>query len=220
MDIFKYDLYGGPNVGIYARANNECVFLPNGFATTKAEHIEEYLGVVAHYVAVANTRLIGTMMIMNNKGMLLPKTCSKDEMEFFKSISGLNVGILDTKYTALGNMICANDNGAVISPLLTKEDGEKVSDILGVEVVHKRIAGYNQVGAVISATSKGAIIHPESNDEDLKISADILKVDIEQATINGGVPFVSSGILANARSIITGSFTTGPEIMMLTRAFT
>ena len=28
MDIFKYDLYGGPNVGIYAQANNEHVFLP------------------------------------------------------------------------------------------------------------------------------------------------------------------------------------------------
>ena len=25
MDIFKYDLYGGPNVGIYAQANNEYV---------------------------------------------------------------------------------------------------------------------------------------------------------------------------------------------------
>ena len=117
MDIFKYDLYGGPNVGIYAQANNEHVFLPRGFAKTKAEHIEKYLGAVAEYVAVANTRLIGTMMVMNNKGALLPNICTGEEIEFFKEKSGLNVGVLSTKYTALGNMICVNDKGAALHRL-------------------------------------------------------------------------------------------------------
>ena len=64
------------------------------------------------------------------------------------------------------------------------------------------------------------IIHPESDEEDVKELSDVLKVSIEKSTINGGVPYVSSGILANSKSIVTGSFTTGPEIMTLTRAFT
>ena len=53
MDIFKYDLYGGPNVGIYAQANNEHVFLPRGFAKTKAEHIEKYLGLAKRLMWLA-----------------------------------------------------------------------------------------------------------------------------------------------------------------------
>ena len=183
MDIFKYDLYGGPNVGIYAQANNEHVFLPRGFAKTKAEHIEKYLGAVAEYVAVANTRLIGTMMVMNNKGALLPNICTGEEIEFFKEKSGLNVGVLSTKYTALGNMICVNDKGAALSPLIGKDDAQIISDVMGVEIIHKKIAGYHQTGAVLSATSQGGIIHPESDEEDVKELSDVLKVSIEKSTI-------------------------------------
>ena len=39
-------------------------------------------------------------------------------------------------------------------------------------------------------------------------------------TINGGFPFLSSGILVNNKSMVVGTLTNGPEIMMLTRAFT
>jgi len=45
-------------------------------------------------------------------------------------------------------------------------------------------------------------------------------VNVEPATINGGIPFVSSGILANSNAVVVGNLTSGPEIMMLTRAFT
>ena len=38
--------------------------------------------------------------------------------------------------------------------------------------------------------------------------------------INGGTPFVSSGMLVNNNAIVVGNLTNGPEIMMLTRAFT
>ena len=68
-------------------------------------------------------------------------------------------------------------------------------------------------------TSHGGIIHPETDEDDIRKISDVLGVDIEPATINGGIPFVSSGVLANNKSIVVGSFTSGPEIMMLTRAF-
>jgi len=46
-----------------------------------------------------------------------------------------------------------------------------------------------------------------------------LGVNIEQSSINGGVPYVSSGILANNHCVVVGSLTSGSEIMNLTRAF-
>ncbi|HXW02550.1 MAG TPA: translation initiation factor 6, partial [Candidatus Nitrosotenuis sp.] len=36
MEIYKYDVYRGPNIGIYAKVNDSFVFVPNGFAHTKA----------------------------------------------------------------------------------------------------------------------------------------------------------------------------------------
>ena len=69
------------------------------------------------------------------------------------------------------------------------------------------------------ANNSGAVIHPEADEEDMKMFANVLGVHIEHSTINGGVPYVESGILANNKAVVVGSMTTGPEIMMLTRAF-
>ena len=199
--------------------NDEKIFLPRGFAKTKAEHLENYLGAEAVYTSVANTRLMGALMVVNNHGMLLPNTISDTELSFYKKHTDLNVVVLDTKYTALGNMMCVNDKGGVVSPVITKEAAKRISDVLDIEVIQKKIAGYYQVGAMMVATSHGGIVHPETDEEDIRKISSVLGVNIEPSTINGGVPFVASGVLANNKSIVVGSFTSGPEIMMLTRAF-
>jgi len=150
----------------------------------------------------------------------LPNISFSHELEHLKKSTDLNVEVLDTKFTALGNLICANDKGGIISPMIPKENLKKIQDVLGVEVIQKKVAGYHQVGAMIVATSHGGIIHPETDDEDIKTISSVLGVNVEPATINSGIPFVSSGILANNKSIVVGTLTNGPEIMMLTRAFT
>jgi len=190
-----------------------------GFAKSKAEKLGKYLEAKPLYVSVANTRLMGALMSMNNRGILLPTTAYQDEYDFLKKETGLEVGVLDSKYTALGNVICVNDKGAIASPWLSRSDVETIKQILDVEVVQKRISGLNQVGAMMVANNSGAVIHPEADEEDMKMFANVLGVKIVHATINAGVPYVESGILANNHAIVVGSMTTGPEIMMLTRAF-
>ena len=169
---------------------------------------------------MANTRLLGALMVVNNKGMLVPSTCAQWEFDYLKKSTDLNIEILDTKANALGNLISANDKGCVMSPILPKEVGKKISDALGVEVIQKKVAGYHQVGVMVNANNHGGIIHPETDERDIKTISNVLGVNLEPATINGGIPYVSSGILANNNSIVVGTFTNGPEIMMLTRAFT
>ena len=219
MDIIKFDVYRGPNIGVYISVNDKTILLPMGFAKTKAEKLSKYLGVDYIYTSVANTRLIGALCVMNNNGILLPKTAFENEYEFLKKELDLEVGVLDSKLTALGNVICANDKGAVVSPWLSKEDCQTISDVLGVETIQKKIAGFNQTGVVMVANNSGAAIHPEADEEDMKTFSNLLGVKIEQSSINNGIPYVSSGILANNNCIVVGSLTTGPEIMMLTRAF-
>lgn len=220
LDIIKYDVYRGPNIGVYTKVNDSFVFLPNGFAKTKAKNLADYLKTDFIFTSIANTRLIGTLMVANNNGMLLPNISFSHELEHLKKSTDLNVEVLDTKFTALGNLICVNDKGGIISPMIPKENLKKIQDVLGVEVIQKKVAGYHQVGAMVVATSHGGIIHPETDDEDIKAISSVLGVNVEPATINGGIPFVSSGILANNKSIVVGTLTNGPEIMMLTRAFT
>ena len=220
MDIIKYDVYSGPNFGIFTNVNDKFVFVPNGFAETKAENLAKYLHTEYIMTPVANTRLLGVLMVLNNHGILLPRTSSPEEIANLQKSTGLNVKILDTKHNALGNLISVNDKGGVISPLVEKEFIKEIEDVLDIEIIQKRIAGYDQVGAVMDANNLGAVIHPEADEEDIKNFSNILGVNVEPATINGGIPFVSSGILANSNAVVGGNLTSGPEIMMLTRAFT
>jgi len=220
LDIIKYDVYSGPNIGIFTSVNDKFVFIPNGFAKTKAENLARYLQTEYLMTPVANTRLLGILMVLNNHGILLPKTSSPEEISNLRKCTDLNVKILDTKHNALGNLICVNDKGGVISPIIEKEYIKEIEDTLDIEVIQKRIAGFHQVGAVMKANNLGGIIHPEADEEDIKNFSNIFGVNIEPATINGGIPFVSSGMLANSNAVVVGNLTNGPEIMMLTRAFT
>lgn len=216
--IHKYDVYRSPNVGLFLRTNNDTLLLPFGFAETKAKKLKEYLDVekILH-VSIAGTRLIGPMTVMNNNGILLPSTVSDDEIRILKQ-TGLNVDRLKSKFTAIGNLISANDKGAIVSNLFKGEAEQNIKDILGVPLQTFSIGGYVQVGSMIVATNAGAIVHPIANDSEISRISEILQVEAEPATVNGGSPFLSSGILANFSSVIVGNLTTGPELIMISRA--
>ena len=47
-------------------------------------------------------------------------------------------------------------------------------------------------------------VHPKATDEEIKNISDILKVPVEPVTVNGGIPFLSYGMLANSKSVIVG----------------
>jgi translation initiation factor 6 len=216
--IHKYDVYRSPNVGLFVRTNNDTLLLPFGFAETKAKKLIEYLDVekIIH-VSIAGTRLMGPMTVMNNNGILLPYTVSDDEIRILKQ-TGLNVDRLKSKFTAIGNLISANDKGALVSNLFKGEADQNIKDILGVPLQTFSIGGYVQVGSMIVATNAGAIVHPIANDSEISRISEILQVEAEAATVNGGSPFLSSGIIANFSSVIVGNLTTGPELIMISRA--
>ena len=219
LGIFKYDVYRSPNIGIYSKANDSFVFIPNGFAKTKAKNLAEFLRTDYIFTSVANTRLLGPLMVVNNNGIILPRTALEEELSYLKKSTGLNVDILDTKHNALGNLICANDKGGIMSPMIPTEFIKKVEDTLGIEIIQRKVAKYHQAGAMAVATSRGGIVHPDTEEKDIRIMSEVLGVQLEAVTINAGIPYVASGILANNKSLVVGTLTNGPELVMLTRAF-
>lgn len=218
MDIAKCDVYRGPNIGVYAAANDRFLFLPGGFAEAKAERLAELLGAEPVLTTVGGTRVVGAMMVANSRAVLLPATAHPAEVAAVER-TGLKVHVLRTRHNALGNLIAANDRGAVVSPLIGEEAAREAGEALGVEAVRTTVAGRVQSGALVRANSSGGIVHPEADDEQVRVLSKAMGAPVEPATVNGGVPFVSSGALVNDRCAVVGSFTTGPEIMMLTRAF-
>lgn len=219
MAIYRYTFYKSPNIGIFVRANDRFVLVPHGFAETKSEKLAEYLQVQEVQASVAGTRLLGPMTVMNNNGILLPHIAEDDEVRLIREATHLNVEKARSKFTAVGNLISVNDNGALVSPLLEKEVEQQVRDVLGVPAHGVSVAGLVQTGSTVFATNTGAGVHPNATEDEIKQVAEALHVPAEPLTINGGVPFLSSGIVANTRSVIVGNLTSGPELIMLSRIF-
>ncbi len=219
LGIFRYDLYKSPNVGIFAKSNDSVVLLPYGYAETKSKKLIDYLEVDPIFVSIAGNRIIGPMVVLNNKGMILPSLASDDEIEYLKQMTGLNVARLESKLTAVGNLISANDYGAIVSPLFKGEFDNQIGDILGTNVHTMSVADFNQAGSMIVSNNHGAAIHPNASEKEIETISSILKVDVEPLTINGGIPYLSSGIICNSKSLVVGNLTTGPELIMLSRGF-
>ena len=220
MAIYRYTVYKSPNVGIFVKANDSIILVPHGFADTKSDKLAEYLQVKQVHASVADTRLLGPMTVMNNNGILLPSIASDDEVQALRQASQLNVERVDSKFTAIGNLIAVNDNGALLSPLLSGgEVDRQVRDVLGVQTQSMAVGGFVQTGSMIVATNAGAGVHPKASEDEIKAVSEVLQVPAEELTVNGGIPFLSSGVVANTKSVVVGSRTSGPELIMLSRIF-
>jgi len=219
MGLYLVDLYRSPNIGIFLRTNDKSVLIPKGVATSKSNKVAEHLGVVPCFISVQGTRLLGPLIAMNNKGVLVSRMIEDYDVKEIASQTGLVTERLKSKYTAVGNLVSANDNGAIVSPILEPAALAQVKEVLGVKEVHRMaLKDYTQVGALVVATNRGAAVYPKLTEQEVGEIGAILGVEPYPTSINGGVPFLSSGLVANSANAITGNLTTGPELVFLTRA--
>jgi len=218
MGLHLVDLYRSPNIGIFLKANDKAVLVPKGIASTKAERIATDLDVVACPTSVGGTRLLGPLIAMNNKGVLASRMIEDYEMDEISSKTGLKVTRFESRYTAVGNLVAANDHGAIVSPVLEPHAVKQVEDVLGTKTLTMTIAGYIQVGAMILATDSGAAMSPRADEQEAEEVANVLKVDVSASSVNGGIPYPASGVVANTKNAVVGYMTTGPELIFLTRA--
>jgi len=217
MALYLFNLYRSPNVGVFLKVSEDYLIAPIGIPNTKIQKMESYLKVQAFKASIGGSRLLGPLIAMNSKGIIVSALADDDEINLIKKETKLPIERLPSNYTAVGNLISVNNKGAIVSPLLNKEALKIISNVLDVPIYQKEICGYHQVGSLIVATDVGGIIHPEASDEEIEFVKEALKVDIEPATVNRGVPFVSSGLVANTKGALVGSITSGPELAILSR---
>lgn len=219
MGIYIYDIYRNPNVGIFAKACDDYLLIPQGYARSKSEKLASLIRTKLVYASIGFTRLLGPLIIMNSKGMLVSRFATDEEIMNLKNQTNLIVERFGSNYSAVGNLVAANDYGAVISPLLNERDAEQVKRTMGVNVEKATVAGMVQTGALVVASNKGALIHPRATTDELTNISKILGVECEPGSVNGGVPYVASGLVVNSKGAIVGSQTVGPELFIITKAF-
>ncbi len=218
MGLHLIDIYRSPNIGVFLKGNDKYLLVPKGLAQTKSDKLCSSLHVSAVPASVGESRLLGPLISMNNNGMLVSRLAEDVEVGELRTATGMNVSRLDSKLTAVGNLVVANDKCALVSPVLDPRAIAQVKDVLGTEVERTPIGEYHQVGSFVVATNSGAAVYPGLDEKEVGRIGSMLGVEAYPTSVNSGVPYVASGIVANSKNAIVGSQTTGPELVFITRA--
>ncbi|MGQ9515269.1 MAG: translation initiation factor IF-6 [Thermoproteota archaeon] len=215
--LYKASIRNNPFIGVYTATGGGIAIVPPAAPKRFVSRLTGILKLRVLQSTIGGISAVGSMVVMNSNGIVVPPIITDEELKVLER-AGCHVGIVDTKLTSLGNLVCANDCGAIASHLLPREDIVQLREILGVEVCQLKIRGYSVVGSAIVATNKGALANLSTTEEDRKKIQEILKVKTETGTVNGGYRYVRAGIVPGLNDALVGDITTGPELMVIREA--
>lgn len=215
MDIAKTTILGNSGLGVFALSTEKFSIVPFSVKETSLKVISDTLNVNVVQTTIANSVLVGTMIVGNSNVLFVPGTIKEKEYNVLEEHLSNQVKIveLNTKYTALGNLIVLNDKGAIVSEMLEKHAQKQIQDELNLEITSGNLLGSPLVGSLAMCTNRGALVHPLLSEEEIKEIASILRVKADVCTINRGIPYPRVGILANTKGAVIGTDSTGPESM-------
>ena len=209
--FLRAKLNGDPNIGFYGLATDDYCLLGSQPNKTFLTKIENTLKTKVKITTVTGTELIGLFAAGNTKGIILPKIAEEHEVEKIKKMLGINVLVLKSRQTALGNMLVCNDSGCLI-PESLKKFNKEIADVLDCDVEIGTVAGLDIIGSSAVANNRGCLCHREATDEEMKKIKSLLKVNVDVGTAGYGSPFIRSSIIVNSNGIVFSELSTGPEI--------
>ena len=210
--MFRAAFSGSSYVGVFARATNDCLLVRSDINDDLQEACGAELEAPVVSTTVGGSGTVGALAVGNENGLLVSSRATDRECDRIAEATGVSVTELPGRINAAGNVVLANDTGAVVHPDLSREAVQTVRDSLDVPVQRGDIAGVYTVGTAAVATNRGVLCHPKASDETLDELEDLLGVPADIGTINYGGPLVGSGLLANDAGYTVGESTTGPEL--------
>jgi translation initiation factor 6 len=218
LAIYLSSLVGSPSIGVYSLATEKLLIVPISVPTKKAERLSQWLKVHLVHTTIGGSILAGALVYANSNGILLPSFVREEELQTIRCEFDGNITVMETRKTAYGNLVLANDYGAIVDPRLKSSEVQTISETLCVEAVPSEIAGLPYVGSLAVATNKGVLTHPLLKDPERKTLEDVLKAPVDVGTINCGIPYVGTGLIANSHAAVAGLLTTGPEMFIIGNA--
>ncbi|MDR2967235.1 MAG: translation initiation factor IF-6 [Methanobacteriaceae archaeon] len=207
----RINLTGNPNLGVYISVTDEIAIVPLNLPVIMENSIKEALEVEVIRSSISGSNLAGALSAGNSKGVIVSPYTFDKEIENLKS-NGINVAKIPDKYTAIGNIMALNDNGAIVTPLLSDASVETIEEVLELKVKRFSIANSNIIGSLATVTNKGALLHPKTTNEEIEFVEKVFKVPADIGTVGRGIPLVGACSIANSSGVIVAEDTTGPEM--------
>ncbi len=207
--IRTVDIYDTPMIGVFAACTDEVVLIPPLTKPETCAILEDTLNVRVVETLINGSVVIGALSRGNSNGFLVSYGTDTNELQ---KLTGIQVEILPDKLNAVGNIVLANDSAALVHPELSDRAIETIAGTLKVEVYRGTIAGIKNVGMAGVVTSRGLLVHPKVTLSERETLEEIFELPVNIGTTNFGTQMLGSGLLANSKSYLAGSETTGPEL--------
>lgn len=210
MNIKTLSLRGSPYLGVFCAVSDSIALVPTFLDKKETKRIEETMSVEVIPTTLADSHLVGAMARGLGKKFAVAHTINGDEKKELESL-GLQLHVMK-EITAIGNLLCLQKNGGIISPLITMNEAQRLEQFFGIALHSKMVAKSELAGACVLATEKGFLAHPKTEPAEMEALEAIFKVPGMTTTANYGDAFVGNSILANAHGILVGERTSGPEL--------
>ncbi|MCD6503660.1 MAG: translation initiation factor IF-6 [Thermoplasmata archaeon] len=214
--ITLLNFHKNPFLGIFGKANDEWLIVARGVPLETIKKAKEALDVDVIEITIGGTSLVGSLLVLNSKGIVVSNIIYEDELKILEEI-GLEVAVAPGKENAVGNVVLVDDKAALVDPELDEETVNVLEDVLKVKVYRGTIGDSGLVGMSAVINKYGILCHPDLSDNEEKLLKEIFGEDrtIDVGTVNRGTPFVGSGIIANSKGVIVGDRSTGVELMRI-----
>lgn len=206
---------GSPLIGLYAKVSEDFAIV--GVRDEKFESaLRETLGVEVIVTTISGSELVGAMVALNSNGAVVSDSVSAKELEILRR--KIEVKVVSTPMTCLGNNFLLNDRGGIAHPEVPEKILAEVSSFLNVDIAPGTIGGIKTVGMAGVVTNRGALLHPNANEWEVKKVRNIMGVEPLKGTANFGNDMVGSSVLANSKAYVVGRDTTGYELGVIDEA--
>lgn len=210
--MLRATVSGSAYIGVFASVVGDAVLLRPDIDASSREDIGEELNVEPVATTIGGGSTVGSLVAGNQHGVVVSRQITGRERETLEGALGRSVTALPGRHNAAGNLVLANDYGAIAHPDLSDEATAAIEETLDVSVASSALGGVKTVGMAGVATNKGVLCHPQATEDELDLLDAHLDVPGDIGTVNHGSPLVGSGLLATTDGYVTGDRTTGPEL--------
>ena len=215
MALLQKDLFNSPYSGVFCATNDLVTLVPPGIPEDDMEAISEALGTKVEVITIGGSSVLGTLIAMNNKGILVSNLITTLELEKLEEITAtlaLNLGVLSERSNAIGNNFLLNDSGGFCNERLSKQSKVEAEKIFEIAITSQSLNGMDTLGMIGSVNTKGGLCHPEISDNEKEVMEKVLKVPVMEGTVNFGMPLVGAGVISSSKGAICGRQSTGVEL--------
>ncbi len=220
--MLRIKIFGSSNIGLYLYATNKYLLYHSAVPSKKIDLVVEELEVPSIKLHLTDTLLTAPFIVGNSNGLLVPDVFEDFALEQLKrdvNDLDINLAVVSSKYNALGNIIVANDNGALISPIIPYRLKKLISDVLDVEVSTITVGRFSYIGSLVVVNNRSGLVAPVVKEDEKEILEDVLNVNLQEGTVNGGAEFIKLGLVVNDYGVVVGEDTSGAELMNISTVF-